>query len=90
MACTDKPSEVLAHERPPIPLRKECVSGIISAVSHIIMCRYHGLYALVSVENPFVCTLSVALPQDIAVGKKSGGVADYEGVFVVGDIVRTL
>jgi hypothetical protein len=90
MACTDEPSEVLAHEGPPVPLCKECVSGIKSAVSHIIVCRYHGLHALVSVKNPFVCTLSIALPQDIAVSKEFRGVTDYEGVFVVGDIVQTL
>jgi len=61
------PGYVAAHVWPPEPFRDEGVGCIESAVSSVVMCRYHCFYSVIGVKYSFVGALGVALPEDVVI-----------------------
>ncbi len=89
MASAYVPREVTTDEGPPVSFGEESMRCVVAAVSCVIVRCYHCFYALNMVEDSFVGSLRVTLPQDVVIDEESGGVADDQGIFMIGDVFGT-
>lgn len=90
VTSADVPGSVAAHERPPVPLGKEVMCHVESAVPNIVVGCNHCLNPVVVVQDSLVGASSVSLPEDVAIYKECGSVMDDKGVLMIGNISRTV
>ena len=90
VARPDIPSDVLANVGPPVPLRKEGVGRVETAVPRIIVSGFHRSGTLSVIKSALMRALRVTFPYLTAVDKEISGVADDECVLMIRDIFRTL
>ena len=61
VACSDIPSNIMAHEQPPVMLHNKSSGHIESTMAGIVVCCADCFNVFVLVQNSSVCTLQVLL-----------------------------